>query len=68
MEEKGNEEPLDKTTGDENAPAKINGKCKEPIMHCMSKTPWSGLTLSLPECLMNFCKVTLTFEYVDEIL
>ena len=27
-----------------------------------------GLTLSLPECLMEFCKVTLTFESVDEIL
>ena len=26
------------------------------------------LTLSLPECLMEFCKVTLTFEAVDEIL
>ena len=25
------------------------------------------LTLSLPECLMEFCKVTLTFESVDEI-
>ena len=27
-----------------------------------------SLTLSLPECLMEFCKVTLTFESVDEIL
>ena len=26
------------------------------------------LTLSLPECLMEFCKVTLTFQSVDEIL
>ena len=26
------------------------------------------LTLSLPECLMEFCKVTLTFESVDKIL
>ena len=26
------------------------------------------LTLSLPECLREFCKVTLTFESVDEIL
>ena len=26
------------------------------------------LTLSLPECLMEFCKVTLTFESVDNIL
>ena len=26
------------------------------------------LTLSLPECLMEFCKVALTFESVDEIL
>ena len=24
--------------------------------------------LSLPECLVEFCKVTLTFESVDEIL
>ena len=27
-----------------------------------------SLTLSLPECLTEFCKVTLTLEYVDEIL
>ena len=26
------------------------------------------LTLSRPDCLMEFCKVTLTFESVDEIL
>ena len=26
------------------------------------------LTLSLPECLIEFCKVTLTSESVDEIL
>ena len=26
------------------------------------------VTLSLPECLMEFFKVTLTFESVDEIL
>ena len=26
------------------------------------------LTLSLPECLMEFCTVTLTFESADEIL
>ena len=26
------------------------------------------LTLSLPDCLMEFCEVTLTFESVDEIL
>ena len=36
------------------------------------KNPWEisldVLTLSLPECLMEFCKVTLTFEYADEIL
>ena len=25
------------------------------------------LTLSLPECLMEFCKATLTFESMDEI-
>ena len=29
---------------------------------------WGVLTLSLPECLIEFCEVTLTFEYVDEIL
>ena len=28
----------------------------------------SYFTLSLPECLMEFCKVTLTFESVDKIL
>ena len=28
----------------------------------------NGLTLSLPECLMEFCKVALTFESVDEII
>ena len=27
-----------------------------------------GLTISLPEYLMEFCKVTLTFEYVGKIL
>ena len=27
-----------------------------------------SLTLSLPEYLMEVCKVTLTFESVDEIL
>ena len=26
------------------------------------------LTLSVPECLIEFCEVTLTFEFVDEIL
>ena len=29
---------------------------------------WGVLTLSLPECLIEFCEVTLTFESVDEIL
>ena len=29
---------------------------------------WSILTLSLPECLMGLCKVTVTFESMDEIL
>ena len=28
----------------------------------------ASLTLSLPECLMKLCKVTLTFESVDKIL
>ena len=28
----------------------------------------SDLTISLPECLRGFCKVTLTFESMDEIL
>ena len=32
------------------------------------RTSVVSLTLSLPECLMEFCKVTLTFESVDEIL
>ena len=26
------------------------------------------LTPSMPECFMEFCKVTPTFEFVDEIL
>ena len=26
------------------------------------------LTLSLPDCLMGFCTVTLTFDSMDEIL
>ena len=26
------------------------------------------LTLSVPECLMEFCKVSLTFRFADEIL
>ena len=29
---------------------------------------YQNLTLSLPESLMEFCKVTLTFEYAHEIL
>ena len=29
---------------------------------------WKSLTLSLPECFIEFCEVTLTFEYVDKIL
>ena len=36
------------------------------------REPWergsSILTLSLPECLMGLCKVTVTFESMDEIL
>ena len=52
----------------------------EVVMLWMSDAPWlpnnkqnaeaglQSLTLSLPECLMEFCKVTLTFESVDEIL
>ena len=28
----------------------------------------TGLTPSLPECFMKFCKASLTFESVDEIL
>ena len=32
------------------------------------RTSVVSLTLSLPECLMEFCKVTLTFESVDEDL
>ena len=37
----------------------------------MTRKPQSHvrfLTLSLPECLMEFCNVTLTFESADEIL
>ena len=32
-----------------------------PFMKCF-------LTLSLPKCLIEFCEVTLTFEFVNEIL
>ena len=35
---------------------------------CGDQGVQSILTLSLPECLMEFCKVTLTFESVDEIV
>jgi len=28
----------------------------------------NNLTLSLPECLIEFCEMALTFESVDEIL
>ena len=35
------------------------------IKRCAS---FRELTLSLPECLVEFCKMTLTFESVDEIL
>ena len=37
------------------------------MLHGYSETIIS-LTLSLPECLMEFCKVALTFESVDKIL
>ena len=37
--------------------------CREVQLYMVSP-----LTLSLPEWLMEFCKVTLTFESVDEIL
>ena len=38
------------------------GEKRKELQHMRS------LALSLPECLMEFCKVTLTFESVDEIL
>ena len=34
----------------------------------MQITKGGYLTLSLPECLKEFCEVTLTFESMDEIL
>ena len=33
-----------------------------------SMNPFRSLTLSLPKFLMEFCKVTLTFELADEIV
>ena len=46
--------------------------CKNNLKHCLNflepMFTSNILTLSLPECLMEFCKVTLTFESVDEIL
>jgi len=38
--------------------------CEQILRGCYS----NFLTLSLPECLIEFCRVTLTFESVDEIL
>ena len=40
---------------------------QKSVMHVQSCC-LLNLTLSLPECLMEFCKVTLTFESMDEIL
>ena len=37
---------------------------KKPLFGCT----YTELTLSLPECLIEFCRVILTFESVDEIL
>ena len=41
--------------------------CSEGVISGDSGFPIS-LTVSLPESLIEFCKVTLTFESVDEIL
>ena len=38
------------------------------VNHKNNNNNKNGLTLSLPECLMEFCKVNLTCESVDEIL
>ena len=54
LEEKGNEEPLAKTTGDEKAPAKRNGKFKEPMM-------------SVYLNIMEWCDL-FTARVLDEVL
>ena len=45
---------------------RVSKKMTEEL--CGDQGVQSILTLSLPECLMEFCKVTLTFESVDEIV
>ena len=53
----------------------VNDRSKPLTCHVLTQSLWifwparyHGLILSLPECLIEFCKVTLTFESVDEIL
>ena len=41
---------------------------KSVLVEKFTKAIFKFLTLSLPECLRGFCKVTLTFESADEIL
>ena len=50
---------------------RLKYKENQTIYRNMTRKPQSHvrfLTLSLPECLMEFCNVTLTFESADEIL
>ena len=46
---------------DENLEINQHMEIRLPFMKCF-------LTLSLPKCLIEFCEVTLTFEFVNEIL
>ena len=48
--------------------SQLNTVVLQKVLHKDFNIIISSLTLSLPEYLMEFCKVTLTFESVDEIL
>ena len=48
--------------------AKYNNISKQNKEYYYSYSFLISLTLSLPECLMEFCKVAVTFESVDETL
>ena len=45
-----------------------NAPCQKGWCHLVANALLDQLTPSLPECLMEFCKASLTFESVDEIL
>ena len=48
--------------------SQLNTVVLQKVLHKDFNIIISSLTLSLPEYLMEFCTVTLTFESVDEIL